>query len=79
MPTAVEAIYEGGVLRPIEPIPLPEGTHVEVIVMLRERPARSASPADVLATIAAMPMEAGGHQFNGRDHDRVLYSEPGSQ
>lgn len=28
MPWHVEAVYENGVFRPLEPLPLPEGTHV---------------------------------------------------
>ena len=30
--TAIEAVYEGGVLRPLEPLPLPEHTHVRISV-----------------------------------------------
>jgi len=32
MTTAVEAIYEGGLLRPLQPLPLPEHTHVRLSV-----------------------------------------------
>ncbi len=32
MTTAVEAIYEGGLLRPLQPLPLPEHARVRVSV-----------------------------------------------
>jgi predicted DNA-binding antitoxin AbrB/MazE fold protein len=36
MTTTVEAIYEQGVLRLIQPLSLAEGTRVDIIVMTRE-------------------------------------------
>ena len=79
MTTTVEAVYEQGVLRLIQPLTLAEGTHVEVIVITKEPAAEVRTPADILATIAAMPMEAGGKEFSGRDHDKILYSEEGAR
>ncbi len=75
MTTTVEAIYEQGVLRLIQPLSLAEGTRVEVIVIAQEPPAEGRTPADILATIAALPMEAGGEEFSGRDHDQMLYGD----
>ena len=39
--TAIEAVYENGVFRPLQPVPLPEGARVEVFasVSARSRPA----------------------------------------
>ena len=76
MTTTVEAIYEQGVLRLKEPIPLADGAHVEVVVIARaSEPAGAASPAKILAAIAALPAEGEGGEFSGRDHDRILYGE----
>ena len=65
MTTTVEAIYEQGVLRLIQPLSLAEGTRVDLIVMTREPTAEGRTPADILAAIAAMPMEVGGEEFSG--------------
>ncbi len=74
MTTSVEAIYEQGVLRLKEPVALAEGTIVEVTITTREEQTASACvPANILASIAALPMEGNGGEFSGRDHDRILY------
>ena len=79
MTTTVEAIYEQGVLRLIQPLSLAEGTRVDIIVITRESPAEGRTPADILAAIAALPMEVGGEVFSGRDHDKILYGDTGAQ
>jgi len=74
MTTMVEAIYENGVLRPSQPLPLSEGSHVTVIVVAEEDASgANLTPAQILAEIAAMPLEGSGDPFSGRDHDEVLY------
>ena len=77
MTTTVEAIYEQGVLRLIQPLSLEEGTRVEIIVIMQEPTAEGRTPADILAAIAALPIEAGGEEFSGRDHDKILYGDKG--
>ena len=79
MTTTVEAIYEQGVLRLIQPLSLAEGTWVDVIVITQEPTAAGKTPADILATIAALPMEADGEEFSGRDHDKILYGDQGAR
>jgi len=74
MTTTVEAIYEQGVLRLIQSLSLAEGTRVDIIVITQE-PAEGRTPADILAAIAALPMEVGGEEFSGRDHDKILYGD----
>jgi predicted DNA-binding antitoxin AbrB/MazE fold protein len=59
MTITVKAIYEHGVLRPIEPIFLVEGTRVEVTVIVPASETTEKTPAEILAAIAAMPIE--GH------------------
>ena len=79
MTITVEAIYERGVLRLIQPLSLAEGTRVDVIVITQEPTAESRMPADILATIAALPMEDGSEEFSGRDHDKILYGDKGAR
>jgi predicted DNA-binding antitoxin AbrB/MazE fold protein len=79
MKTTVEAIYEQGVLRLAQPLSLAEGTRVEVLVITREPTADIKKPADILAAIAALPLEAGGEEFSGRDHDKILYGDKGAR
>ena len=79
MTTTVEAIYEQGVLRLIQPLSLAEGTRVEIIVITQEPSAEDKAPADILAAIAALPMEAGCEEFSGRDHDKILYGNKGAR
>jgi predicted DNA-binding antitoxin AbrB/MazE fold protein len=73
MATSIAAIYEQGVLRPTQPIDLKEGTQVQLIIVNEQDPSITQSPAAILATIAALPIEGEVSQFSGRDHDTVLY------
>lgn len=75
MTMTVEAVYERGMLRLKEPVSLEEGAHVEVIVITREPAQGNASAAEILANIAALPMEGDGDAFSGRDHDQGLYEK----
>jgi len=56
MTETITAIYEKGVFRLMQPMELPEGTNVEIIVILKPS-AQKRSPADILAEIAALPLE----------------------
>ena len=73
MAITTEAVYEKGILRPVHPIPLAEGTQVEVIIV-SEPDKTDQHPAEVLAQIAAMPQEGSHQPFSGREHDSLLYS-----
>jgi predicted DNA-binding antitoxin AbrB/MazE fold protein len=75
MTITVQAIYEQGVLRLVEPIFLEEGTHVEVIVIAKELQLVEKTPAEILGQIAAMPLESSDNdELSNRDHDKILYS-----
>ena len=74
MTITVEATYEQGVLKPLEPIPLVEGTKVEIVVIAETEKSPKTNPVDILAEIAAMPLE-NGSEFSGQDHDQILYSK----
>ena len=76
MTKEVEAIYEHGVLRPLEPLPLPEGSHLDVIIVTRDSAGSNGNSASAtLAEIAALPLEGKSDSFSGRDHDSLLYPE----
>jgi predicted DNA-binding antitoxin AbrB/MazE fold protein len=79
MTTTVEAVYEKGVLRLPQPLSLVEGERVAVMVITRESTAEVKKPADILAAIAALPVDAGGEEFSGRDHDQILYGDKGAR
>lgn len=79
MSTTVEAVYEQGVLRLMQPIALAEGARVQVIIMTPKPATERESPADILAAIAALPLEADEKGFPGRDHDEILYGKKGAR
>ncbi len=81
MTTTAAAIYEHGVLRPLAPLPLAEGSRVEVTATDDATPARfieETGANDLLGAVAALPMESGPEGFSGRDHDRILYRDSGN-
>lgn len=79
MSTTVEAIYEQGVLRLMQPVTLAEGARVEVIIITPEPATEQETPADILTRIAALPLEGDDEGFSGRDHDEILYGKKGAR
>jgi predicted DNA-binding antitoxin AbrB/MazE fold protein len=73
MTFTLQAIYEQGMLRLMQPVDLPEGTSVKVIITANDLTQEEKNPADILAQIAALPLEGDPENFSGRDHDRILY------
>ena len=72
----IEAIYERGVLRPVEPLELPEGSRLDVILVSRDKADENGvAAASILAEIAELPLEGASDAFSGRDHDSLLYPE----
>ena len=75
MATAIKAVYEGGVFKPLEPVDLDENTEVEVIV-----PAESISDAsdptgwqaaeELIGFIKDAPPDM------AENHDAYLYGRP---
>jgi predicted DNA-binding antitoxin AbrB/MazE fold protein len=54
MTKQVEAVYENGMLRPLEPLPLEEHQHVTVVISeAHAMPERSRLDADYLAAVRA--------------------------
>lgn len=73
MTKEIEAIYEHGVIRPLQPLELPEGARLDVIVITHEEVKANGNAAEILAEIAALPLEGANDNFSGRDHDSILY------
>jgi predicted DNA-binding antitoxin AbrB/MazE fold protein len=83
MTQRIIAVFEQGRLRPTAPLDLPEGATVELVIgpVSPPEPKPQRTPESVraaLAALAAIPMEP-GPEFNGRDHDRILYGEGGAR
>ena len=88
MSRTVPAIYDAGVFRPLQPVDLARGTHVEVQVptapssestaeLSPEELARpQAAIEEMLAEIERLPIEGPDDGFSGRDHDKDLYERP---
>jgi predicted DNA-binding antitoxin AbrB/MazE fold protein len=75
MTKQVEAVYEQGRLRPLEPLELPEGARLRVIVMTTDETKAQRTPAEMLSEIAGLPLEGEADGFSGKDHDSVLYPQ----
>ncbi len=51
------AIYQQGMLQLMQPVDLPEGTSVKVIITVNDSTQEPENSADILAQIAALPLE----------------------
>ena len=75
MANQVEAIYEHGVLRPLQPVELSEGEKVTLsLIRLCESPPGERAH-EVLSRIAAFANPKEGDRFSGKDHNDVHYGE----
>jgi len=75
MTRTIQAVFEGGVFKPREPVTLEEGATVELTVRA-DPPFAAADPARVLRMmeeIAALPLRSPDDGFSGADHDKLLY------
>jgi predicted DNA-binding antitoxin AbrB/MazE fold protein len=75
MRKTIKAVHEKGIIRPLEPLELPEGSRLDVIIISHDQPATIPNAAQVLAAIAALPLEGPRDSFSGREHDSILYPE----
>jgi predicted DNA-binding antitoxin AbrB/MazE fold protein len=73
MTKEIEAVYEHGIIRPLQPLELPEGSRLDIIVITHEQTKANGNVAETLAEIAALPLEGNTDTFSGRDHDSTLY------
>ncbi|CAN5316698.1 hypothetical protein BH20ACI1_BH20ACI1_04410 [soil metagenome] len=79
MSQTISAIYENGVLRPEKPLAVSEGAKVEIIIVISKDEKPTKTPAEILAELAALPIEGKTDKFSGRDHDKILYGEKGAR
>ena len=75
MSQTISAVYENGTLILDKPLAIPNGTKVEKLVLPPKNNKRERTPAELLAEIAALPIEGKTDKFSGRDHDKVLYGK----
>lgn len=73
MTKEIEAIYEQGMIRPLQPLELPDGTRLDLIVITHDPQKSNGNAAEILAEIAALPLEGSSDAFVGREHDSILY------
>ena len=73
MTKEIEAVYEQGVIRPLQPLELPEGARLDLILITHEHQESNGTAAKIVAEIAALPLEGSTDNFAGREHDSVLY------
>ena len=72
MSRQIQAVYENGVIRPLEPVHLTEGEELDVILISRQARSPRLS-AHILADIAKLPIEGKTDAFSGEQHDQILY------
>jgi predicted DNA-binding antitoxin AbrB/MazE fold protein len=75
MTRKIQAVYEGGVFKPREPVPLEDGAAVELTVRCDPPfvPADAATVLRFIEEMAALPLEGPDDGFSGADHDKILY------
>jgi predicted DNA-binding antitoxin AbrB/MazE fold protein len=64
MSRQIQAIYEKGVLRPLEPLMLDEGEELDVVLLPRRKSVQH-DAAQILADIARLPLEGKQDSFSG--------------
>lgn len=85
MTTTLEAVYEAGIFRPLEPVELPEGEHVWIVKKQEERGSvllsdeEMQSRMDIVAEISALAVRHGVEETSSRDHDKILYGPEGAR
>jgi predicted DNA-binding antitoxin AbrB/MazE fold protein len=77
MTTTIQAVYEGGILRPVHEVALTEGTQVEVSVPVAGPPRHAKAVAARLAQIAEKARASGQPDSASREHDEFLYGPRG--
>ncbi len=72
MTKKIEAVYEQGMIRPLQRLELPEGTRL-VLFVVSKQGTTNGKAAEILAEIAALPVEGASETFAGAEHDTILY------
>ncbi len=71
MSQTISAIYENGVIRPLQDVALNNGDEIEVLVIDRRPDPRDAYR--ILREIAVLPDDGPMDGFSAADHDEILY------
>ena len=69
----IEAVYEHGMIRPLQPLELPEGARLKLIIVPHEQQPLTRNATNIVTEIAALPVESTDDSFAGREHDSILY------
>jgi predicted DNA-binding antitoxin AbrB/MazE fold protein len=82
MPT-IEAVYENGVFRPLQPVALPEGARVAVVTLGSVAPVEAAGPlvgvelSAPLEEIDSLPLESPPDPTLATTYRQTLYPQQG--
>ena len=85
----INAIYEKGVFRPLDPLDLPSGTRVHLRVEEEKDEPPAPSPItpveleqqqdaldEMFRDVDLLPQTPRNDGFSGRNHDQILYDSP---
>lgn len=72
MSPTIQAIFENGVIRPLEKVVIDNGEEVEVILLHKTNTSAKKS-RQILTEIAELPVEGEANGFSGEDHDQIIY------
>ncbi len=70
--TPIQVIFENGVLRPVEPVSLPEGARVEVLIITSIPTSDDKTLTEVLDRIAALPSESEANALISEEYERLV-------
>lgn len=73
MTHAIQAVYEKGLLKPLEKLSLHEGEMIKMILFKKKVSPNANAVYKAINNIAEMPIEGDNKVFSGRDHDTLLY------
>lgn len=73
MTHAIQAVYEKGLLKPLEKLSLHEGEMIKMILLKKKVSPNANAVYKAINNIAEMPIEGDNKVFSGRDHDTLLY------
>jgi len=72
MSHTIPAVFENGIIRPLQHVELDNGEEVEVI-LLKKGDIDAAEARSILTRIAELPLEGLNEDFSGAEHDSILY------
>jgi len=71
MSKQIQAIYERGMIRPLEPVTLAEGEELDVVLLPRHKQSQG-NPAKALEEINGLPLEGEQDSSSGTELDAKL-------